>query len=91
MRLKFNMKIIAIILLLPSLVFATGCGGQKPEPAKQLKKQAVEIQDFLQKSQSEKDTERRQHDVFMQLGKKMTYEEFQLYVSRISDDDQTND
>lgn len=85
------MKIIAIILLLPSLVFAAGCGGQKPAPAKQLKKQATEIQDFLQKSQHEIDGERRRDEVFMQLGKKMTYEQFQDYVARISDDDPTND
>ena len=85
------MKIIAIILLLPSLVFATGCGGQKPSPAKKLKKQAVEIQDFLQRSQHEIDGERRRDEVFNRLGKFKTMEEYRDYVARISDDDPTND
>ena len=85
------MKIIAIILLLPSLVFAAGCGGQKLEPAKQLKKQATEIQDFLDKAQHEIDGDRRRDEVFNRLGKFKTMEEYQDYVARISDDDSTND
>ena len=85
------MKIIVIILLLPSLVFAAGCGGQKPSPAKALKKQVTEIQDFLQKSQHEIDGERRRDEVFNRLGKFKTMEEYRDYVARISDDDPTND
>lgn len=79
------------MLMLPSLVFAAGCGGEKPSPAKQLKKEATDIQDFLDKQQHEIDGERRRDEVFQQLGKKMTYEQFQDYVARISDDDSTND
>lgn len=77
------------ILLTQSLVLAS-CG-QKPELAKQLKKQAVEIQDFVNKAQHEKDTEQRKNDAFMQLGRHMTPAQFQDYVARISDDDPTND
>lgn len=78
------------ILLTQSLVLAS-CGGQKPTPTKELKKQAVEIQDFVDKAQHEKDTELRQDDVFQTLGKRWTYEQYQDYVARISDDDSTND
>lgn len=84
------MKLLTTTLILLTQSLVLGCG-EKPSPAKALKKQAVEIQDFLDKSQHEKDTENRQNEVFMQLGRKMSYEQYQDYVARISDDDPTND
>lgn len=83
------MKLLLLVFMLPMITL--GCSENKPNPVKKLQIDVKEIEEHIQKQQSEKDTELRQHEVFMQLGKKMTYEEFQLYVSRISDDDQTND
>ncbi len=84
-----KLSLTLIILLTQSLVLAS-CG-RKSTPVKTLQKQAVEIQDYLQKSQHEKDTELRKDAAFQRLGKVQTEQQYKNYVARISDDDPTND
>jgi hypothetical protein len=83
------MKLSLLVLMLPMVTL--GCSGDKPNSVKQLQINAKEIEEHIQKSQHEIDGQKRQDEVFMQLGKKMTYEQFQDYVARISDDDPSND